>query len=66
MIQTAQMDKLLHIKVGDRLKSEIDSLIDEGLFSNHAELVREGLRDILILHESKEGNGKEAKGHIGK
>ena len=60
------MDKLLHIKVGERLKSEIDSLIDEGLFANHAELVREGLRDILILHERQESNGKETKGHIGK
>ena len=44
------MDKLLHVHIGDRMKDEMDALIEKGLFTNHAELVREGLRDLLVAH----------------
>ena len=41
---------LIHIRIGKELKKEIDSLIEEGVFSNQAEVAREAIRDLLIKY----------------
>lgn len=47
---------LLHIRVGDKLKKEIQKLIDEGIFDNQAEASREALRDLVLKYKRfKEG-----------
>ena len=45
------MANLLHIRVGKGLKKKMGILIDKGLFSNQAELIREGLREVLIKYK---------------
>jgi|TARA_B100001964_G_C13734023_1_gene380061 Arc/MetJ-type ribon-helix-helix transcriptional regulator len=52
------MGKLLHIRVGKRLKERMQVLIDTGLFSNQAEIAREAIRELLIKY-SKELKKKE-------
>ena len=54
------MSKLLHIRVGRDLKKRMQILIDKGIFSNQAEIVREGLREILLKY--KEETKKEKIG----
>ncbi|MCH8003665.1 MAG: hypothetical protein IH934_03450 [Nanoarchaeota archaeon] len=49
------MSKLLHIRVGKRLKQKMQVLIEIGLFSNQAEITREAIRELLIKY------GKEIK-----
>ncbi|MFH1511657.1 MAG: hypothetical protein ABIF10_08260 [Candidatus Woesearchaeota archaeon] len=45
---------LLHIRVGKALKNEMQELIDSGLFSNQAEIAREGIRHIILKYKKKE------------
>ena len=47
------MDNLIHIRVGKELKKQMQDLIDKGLFSNQAEIAREGIRDILLKYKNK-------------
>lgn len=47
------MANLLHIRVGKGLKKKMEILIDKGLFSNQAELMREGLRDVLLKYNEE-------------
>lgn len=42
------MADLIHIRVGKGLKKEMQELIDGGLFSNQAEITREGIRKIIL------------------
>lgn len=44
-------EELLHIRVGKELKEQMQILIDIGLFNNQAEVVREGLRNLLLKYE---------------
>jgi|TARA_B100001964_G_scaffold94910_1_gene106365 Arc/MetJ-type ribon-helix-helix transcriptional regulator len=55
------MAKLLHIRVGKCLKNKMQDLIDKGLFSNQAEIVREGLRNILFKYEEELRKGNKLK-----
>ncbi len=48
------MAKLLHIRVGKELKKRMEELIERGLFSNQAEMAREGIRGILLKYKNKE------------
>jgi len=43
--------ELLHIRVGPEIKKQMQSLIDKGLFSNQAEIAREGIRYILLRYK---------------
>lgn len=43
-------DQLIHIRVGKQLKKEMQKLIDRGLFSNQAEIAREGIRHLLLRY----------------
>ncbi|MBI2139983.1 hypothetical protein HYU14_03595 [Candidatus Woesearchaeota archaeon] len=43
---------LLHIRIGKHLKQEMQNLIESGLFTNQAEIVREGVRDLLIKYQT--------------
>ena len=52
------MDELLHIRVGKELKKEMKKLIDSGLFSNQAEVVREGVRNLLLKYKDHFGKEK--------
>lgn len=45
---------LLHIRVSSQLKDQMQELIDSGLFSNQAELVREGIRNVLMKYKKEE------------
>lgn len=47
------MADLMHIRVGKELKKQMQELIDSGLFSNQAEIAREGIRDILLKYKDK-------------
>jgi len=47
--------ELLHIRVGREMKRQIEHLIEIGIFSNQAEIAREGIRHILLKYrEGKE------------
>jgi len=43
----------MHIRVGKELKKQMQELIDSGLFSNQAEIAREGIREILLKYRNK-------------
>ena len=45
---------LIHIRVGKEMKKKMGDLIDRGLFSNQAEITREGIRTILIKYKKDE------------
>ena len=47
------MPKLLHIRVGKRLKQKMQVLIDIGLFSNQAEITREAIRELLLKYQKE-------------
>jgi Arc/MetJ-type ribon-helix-helix transcriptional regulator len=47
------MTSLIHIRVGKALKKEMQELIDKGLFSNQAELTREGIRHVILKYRKK-------------
>ena len=40
-------NSLIHIRIGAELKNGMNELIHSGMFSNQAELVREGIRGII-------------------
>ena len=47
------MADLIHIRVGKELKKQMQDLLDSGLFSNQAEIAREGIREILLKYKKK-------------
>ncbi len=53
------MDKLLHIRVGKRLKERMQVLIEIGLFSNQAEISREAIRELLLKYNKELKNEKK-------
>ena len=53
MIHLCYMSKLLHIRVGKRLKQKMQVLIDIGLFSNQAEIAREAIRELLLKYNKE-------------
>ncbi|RMF55635.1 hypothetical protein D6745_01410 [Candidatus Woesearchaeota archaeon] len=61
------MDELIHVRVGRELKRQMQKLIDLGLFSNQAEIAREGIRNLLLKYNKeivealKNKNGKNIK-----
>jgi len=44
-------ESLLHIRISKEMKNQMQSLIDKGLFSNQAEIAREGIRYILLKYK---------------
>lgn len=38
--------KLVHVTISSKLRRRLDTLIDEGLFNNYSEIVREGLFEL--------------------
>jgi len=46
-----EKETLVHIRIGEEIKNQIQELIDSGLFSNQAEAVREGIREILLKYK---------------
>ncbi len=52
-------NNLIHIRVGKKLREEIESLIDEGMFSNQSEIVREGIRDLIIKYKKLKNEYKK-------
>ena len=46
-------DQLLHIRVSKKLKEQMQFLIDNGYFSNQAEIVREGIRHTLLRYRDE-------------
>jgi Arc/MetJ-type ribon-helix-helix transcriptional regulator len=44
------MANLIHIRVGKELKKQMQHLIDIGIFSNQAEIAREGIREVLLKY----------------
>ena len=61
------MSDLIHIRVGKGLKKQMQKLIDLGLFSNQAEITREGIRNLLLKYNKEivealeKKNGKNIK-----
>jgi Arc/MetJ-type ribon-helix-helix transcriptional regulator len=45
---------LVHIRIGDKLKKEVQKLIDEGIFDNQAEATREALRELVLKYKKFE------------
>ena len=52
-------ETLLHIRVGKEMKKKMEELIDRGLFSNQAEIAREGIRGILIKYKEEKDEDKK-------
>ncbi len=46
-------DSLVHIRISKEMKKQMQELIDKGLFSNHAEIVREGIRYVLLKYSNE-------------
>ena len=44
-------ETLVHIRIGKEIREQIQDLINSGLFSNQAEAVREGIREILLKYK---------------
>ena len=44
------MQPLLHVKIPEKLRKRMQVLVDSGLFNNQVEIIREGLRDILVKY----------------
>lgn len=42
---------LIHIRVGKEIKKKMEELIDRGMFSNQAEIAREGIRAVLLKYK---------------
>lgn len=59
------MGNLLHIRVSKNMKKKIQEFIDEGLFSNQAEIAREAIRHLILKYskdlETKSKNEKTNK-----
>ena len=51
---------LIHIRVGRKIKKDMQILIDLGIFSNQAEIAREGIREVLLKYK-EEINKQEKK-----
>ncbi len=47
------MAELLHVRVGKEMKKQMQELIDSGMFSNQAEVAREGIRHILLRYKDR-------------
>jgi len=52
-------DKLIHIRVGKEIKKQMEQLIEDGLFSNQAEIAREGVRSVLLKYKNIRGGKNE-------
>jgi len=46
-------ESLLHIRISKEMKKQMQELIDKGLFSNQAEIAREGIRYILLKYKTE-------------
>ncbi|MBS3097874.1 hypothetical protein J4209_03725 [Candidatus Woesearchaeota archaeon] len=46
-------DDLIHIRVGKEMKKRMQCLIEIGIFSNQAEIAREGIRSILLKYKQE-------------
>jgi len=44
---------LIHVRVGRELKKKMKELTDKGLFSNQAEIVREGIREVILKYREE-------------
>ena len=42
---------LVHIRIGGKLKKEIEKLIEEGIFDNQAEATREAIRGLVLKYK---------------
>ena len=49
-------DLLLHIRVSKKLKEQLQVLIDSGYFNNQTEIVREGIRNVLMKYKDEIGS----------
>lgn len=58
-IDTSMAGDLVHIRVGDKLKKEIQKLIDDGIFDNQAEATREALRDLVLKYKKFKGEDEK-------
>jgi|TARA_Y100000310_G_scaffold263034_1_gene272915 Arc/MetJ-type ribon-helix-helix transcriptional regulator len=47
------MTDLIHIRVGKKIRQEIEKLIDDGLFSNQSEITREALRTLILKYKEE-------------
>ncbi|MDP7323213.1 MAG: hypothetical protein QF632_00465 [Candidatus Woesearchaeota archaeon] len=45
------MADLIHIRVGKKIKSKMNELIEDGLFTNQSEIAREAIRDLMIKYK---------------
>jgi Arc/MetJ-type ribon-helix-helix transcriptional regulator len=54
-------DELIHIRVGKQLKRDMNSLIEEGVFSSHTELAREAIRTLILKYREHYPEGQKAK-----
>jgi len=52
-------DDLIHIRVGKEIKSEMQKLIDSGLFTNQSEIAREGIRTIILKYQKQKREENE-------
>lgn len=51
-------ETLIHIRVGKQIKKEMQDLIDRGIYSNQAEIAREGIRAILLRYKKENEDNK--------
>lgn len=57
--EKSMSDELIHIRVGKEIKTQMEKLIESGLFTNQSEIAREGIRTIILKYQKKNGDENE-------
>ncbi len=47
------MSDLIHIRVGKKIREEMEHLIKEELFSNQSEISREAIRSLILKYQEQ-------------
>ncbi|RMG27462.1 MAG: ribbon-helix-helix protein, CopG family [Methanobacteriota archaeon] len=46
-------DQLIHLRVPKKLKEELDRLVKEGYFSTQSEVIKEGIRHLILKYKNE-------------
>ncbi|MCX6709533.1 MAG: ribbon-helix-helix domain-containing protein [Candidatus Woesearchaeota archaeon] len=50
---TMKKDRLIHIRIGEQLRKDIEELIEQGIFSSQTELAREAIRTLILKYKEQ-------------
>ncbi|GEM_PF-1935667 len=59
----AKKGELIHIRVGEQLRKDIEELIEKGIFSSQTELAREAIRNLILKYKHHYDSESETESH---